>query len=51
MEKFAAASSEWFKFPFLVDSGADCTVFSADVLDSLELSAEAPLLNWAVSAE
>jgi hypothetical protein len=30
-----AAEGSWVKVPFLVDTGADCTVFSADILAAL----------------
>src|SRR5262245_40815890 len=31
------SNGSWFKVPFLVDSGADRTVFSAEVINSLQL--------------
>jgi hypothetical protein len=34
-----SADGSWLQAPFLVDTGADCTVFSADVLGALHLPA------------
>ncbi|REJ97754.1 MAG: hypothetical protein DWQ34_01540 [Planctomycetota bacterium] len=36
------ADGNWEPAPFLVDTGADCTVFSAAILDVLDLDAATP---------